>query len=491
MGTGKAALNQAAAIAGLGGIGKTQTAVEYAYRYHPTVYKWVFWIKAGTELELVTDLSAMGRSLGLGAETDTINELAARSLNWLETHDQWLLVFDNADEPNIVKPWLPRNPQGRVLLTSRAKRFVSLGIKAPIEVEKLSLDESIAFLRNRTHRSSLDATEATAATDLAKRLDGLPLALEQAAAYIARVGVSFAVYWKHYQQQQEQLLEKGFPETGDYPKKLATTWLLNFEEVERRSPASMLILQLSVVLAADDIPEWLLLRCAEEFELIDCTDELALAEQLAVLEDFSLIQREWQTANYSIHRLVQAVLWQQMTPTQQQDWMQRAIAGLSAVFPDVTKVENWAVCKQLVPHVQAIATRQAIALETNEWAQLLGQTGHYLYNQGRYAEAEPLYQRALAISEQQLGPDHPAVATRLNNLAELYRDQGRYAEAEPLYLRTLTICFNRLGADHPHTQATWQNFYLFVQQVIQAGQTAQLSDHSVTQELLRQMKRGK
>ena len=108
-------------------------------------------------------------------------------------------------------------------------------------------------------------------------------------------------------------------------------------------------------------------------------------------------------------------------------------------------------------------------------------------SQGRYGEAEPLFLRSLQIKEQQLGADHPATATSLNNLAELYRSQGRYGEAEPLYLRTLAILFNSLGQDHPNSQTVWKNFIALLTQVMQAGQTAQLSQHPLTQDLLRQM----
>jgi len=611
--TGKAALNQAVALSGLGGIGKTQTAVEYAYRYFydtPT-YEWVFWIKADTELALVTDLAELARSLDLG--DGTLEELATRSRRWLETNHGWLLIFDNADQPEIVKLWLPRNPQGRVLLTSRAPRFTSLGIKTPIAVKKFSLEESIAFLRDRTDRPDLNAAELAAVTALAQELDGLPLALEQACAYIAQTGVSFAVYGYYYQQQRLVLLEKGLPETGDYPQSVATTWLLNFEAVEKQSPASVPILQLSAVLAADAIHEPLLLVCAEEFGLADCTDELALAEQLAALANFSLIQRERTTASYSIHRMVQAVIWQRLSAAEQQTWLQRAIAGLNAVFPDVTQFENWGTCGRLVPHVQAIAKLTTAAQSTLQWGFLLNQAGYYLNvqgrygeaeplylrsvtiaeqqfgaehpnvaaslnnladlyraqgrygeaeslfqrslqiceqqlgadhpntasslnnlaglyrsqgryseaeplyrrslqireqqlgadhpatatslnnlaelyrSQGRYGEAEPLYQRSLQIIEQQLGADHPTTASSLNNLAELYRSQGRYGEAEPLYLRTLAILFNSLGQDHPNSQTVWKNFIALLTQVMQAGQTAQLSQHPLTQDLLRQM----
>jgi tetratricopeptide (TPR) repeat protein len=470
--TGKAALNQGAALAGLGGVGKTQTAVEYAYRYFydEAFYQWVFWVKADTELALITDLAAIARSLDLG--DGTLEELATRSRQWLAKHPHWLLIFDNADQPEIVKPWLPRNPQGRVLLTSRAQRFTSLGIQAPIAVQKLSLEESIAFLRDRTQPRDqdgaqsappdLDAAELAAATALAQELDGLPLAMEQAAAYIDRALVSspqrFAVYWQAYQHRQLALLQRSQPQTGDYPQTVQTTWVLNFEQVQNLSPAAVPILHLSAVLAADDIPEFLLLEGAAEFGFVDGTDELALAEQLATLADFSLIQRERDKASYSIHRMVQAVIWQGLTEAEQQDWLHRAIAGLSAVFPDPEQVGTWAICGQLTPHVQAIAALPTSpALDTPPGADLLNQTGGYLYAQGRYDEAKPLYRRSLQIREQQLGADHPDVATSLNNLAELYRVQGRYGEAKPLYLRSLQIKEQQLGADHPDTALSLNN----------------------------------
>jgi tetratricopeptide (TPR) repeat protein len=123
-------------------------------------------------------------------------------------------------------------------------------------------------------------------------------------------------------------------------------------------------------------------------------------------------------------------------------------------------------------------------------ATCLNNLANLYHSQGRYAEAEPLYGRSLAIWEQQLGADHPAVATSLNNLAGLYRTQGRYAEAEPLYCRALAILFNRLGEDHPNTQTGCQNFYSFLASVVEAGRAEELSDHPITQAALRQMREG-
>lgn len=181
-------------------------------------------------------------------------------------------------------------------------------------------------------------------------------------------------------------------------------------------------------------------------------------------------------------------------------------------------------------HVQAIDRQQA--RETLEFAQLLNGTGYFLYERGRYGETEPLYVKALRIYRSQLGEDHPHTAASLNNLAALYNAQGRYGEAEPLlrqaleivqsqlgdnhphtaaslsglalllyvqgrygeaelfFLQALVICMQTLGENHPNTQTVWQNFVYFLQQVMAAGRTADLSDHPLTQGLLAQLQQG-
>ncbi|NJR57900.1 MAG: tetratricopeptide repeat protein [Cyanobacteria bacterium CRU_2_1] len=185
--------------------------------------------------------------------------------------------------------------------------------------------------------------------------------------------------------------------------------------------------------------------------------------------------------------MVQEVLRDGMDDTMRQQWLERAVEALNQVFPS-GDFETWQHCKRLVTHVQTIEchftqlTHPAVSS-----GRLLNAAGYYLHDQGRYSEAEPLSLRSLSIREQQLGEQHPDVASSLNNLVGLYQSQGRYAEAEPLYLRALAILFDRLGKTHPNTQTVWRNFLYFLQQVIQAGQTTQLSDHPWTQALLRQI----
>ena len=163
VGDKKAALTQV--IRGLGGIGKTQTAVEYAYQNREE-YKAVLWIKAATELEIRQDMADAARLLKLPHD-ETDLEAAVRVLkHWLEQNSDWLLIFDNADHPELLKPFMPRTPKGHILLTSRASVFGTLGILNPIELPLLSPEDAAEFLLIRTQRDGGDDAEVESARHL-------------------------------------------------------------------------------------------------------------------------------------------------------------------------------------------------------------------------------------------------------------------------------------------------------------------------------------
>ena len=232
-----AALSQA--IAGLGGVGKTQTAVEYAYR-HRDQYRAVLWVRADTETSLVSGYRELAEVLGLPEkDAQDSNEVAAAVRRWLGREPGYLLILDNADDPALVKPYLPPDPRGHVLLTSRAHNFDVLSIRKPIELPVLTPDEALEFLLKRTGREGpLDPAEQDAARTLARELGYLPLALEQAAAYMVEHEEAFSIYLAAYRAERLKLLDEMGPVVGEYPETVRTTWKRSFDAVAKASPAA-------------------------------------------------------------------------------------------------------------------------------------------------------------------------------------------------------------------------------------------------------------
>ena len=433
----------AQAITGLGGIGKTQTALEYACR-HRGYYQAVLWVTADSKEDLVSGFVAIAVLLNLPAKDEQDQQLAVTAVkNWLATQSGWLLVLDNVDDPTQVKAFLPLNHHGHVLLTPRAQVFDFLGIENPLELEEMPPDEARMFLLKRTGRSNPSTTESEAIDLLAEELDYLPLALEQAGAFITRKQASFQNYLISYRKRGLQLLETTRPVIGEYPKSVITTWSLNFEQVKQTSPGATDLLMLSAFLSPDKIPLEILTLGSEELGslLSDALakvheDPLVLDELLESLTQYSLIRRYLEQKAYDIHRLVQAVLKAGMDETTKSQWAERAVRAVNRVFPS-PEFADWPLCNRLLPQaLRCAALIEAWGVEFEGAARLLNDTAYYLYERARYEEAEPLYRRALAIFEKALGPEHPDVVTVKENYAFMLNETGR-AMKRPLWKRLL------------------------------------------------------
>jgi len=457
------ALSQPQAISGLGGIGKTQLALEYAYRSRGD-YQAVLWTQADTRENLTSSYLTIATLLNLpekGEQESTRVIVAVK--NWLQRSTDWLLILDNADELALARDFLPPSFGGHVLLTTRAQamgRFARC-----LEVDILSTELAALFLLRRAGLLPVEATleqasehDRSVARAICEEVGGLPLALDQAGAYIEETGCSLAEYQRLYQHRRADLLaERRGQLVDDHPLPVATTWSLSFAQVEQKNPAAADLLRLCAFLAPDTIPEEMITQGAEHLgpQLAPVgADAYLLNQSIEALRAYSLLRREasHETApSLSVHRLVQAVLKDQMDEQDRQQWSERAVRAVNAAFPEVEH-RTWPQCDRLLPH--ALLCAELIAQEQMtfpEATRLLNQTGYYLDERARYTEAEPLLVRALQIREQQLGPDHPDTATSLNNLALLYENQGKYAQAELLVVRTLAIYEQQLGPEHPRT----------------------------------------
>jgi len=425
-----AAIGQKSAVSGLGGIGKTQLAVEYAYR-HYEAYSYILWAHADSVESLNIWYAELATRLELPEKQEQEQEIIVQAVKrWLQREQGWLLILDNADTPSLLPDFLPSTIGGHLLITTRAADVSTqiVGIGHSFVVENFSDEQGALFL---LHRSGLLASDATLdqaeekmrqlAMQISHELGGLPLALDQAGAYLKATGSSLAVYQQIYQQHRIQLLKER--RSVDHPEPVATTWNISFRRVEQQNPAAADLLRFCAFLAPNAIPEEILRNGAEELGKTlapIAADPFLLNGAIENLLAYSLIGRDAQAQTLSVHRLVQAVMRDSLPAESQQQWMQHALGAVNAAFPNI-EYANWPTCDRLLPHALVCATwGEQLPDILPITARLLNQAGIYLYSRARYSEAEPLYQRALAIREQQLGADHPDTARSLNNLALLY-----------------------------------------------------------------------
>jgi len=466
--TRRVALTQPQAIQGLGGIGKTQIAVEYAYRARERgQYTHILWINAASEDALLTSFAGLAEvlpALPVKGEADQ-RKLVAAIKRWLEQcQERWLLIVDNADDIALVRDYLPSRGLGSIVLTTRASAVGSLA--RSVEVETMGFLEGTQLLLRRAQRFA-DASdeEINQAGNIVVALDHFPLALDQAGAYLEETQCSFKDYLDLYRTHRQKLLAQRGEQMTDYPNSVATTWLLSFQKVQQANPAAAELLELCSFLAPDRIPEELLkdgVAYWPAFLQQAVAGPLLFQQLIADLLKFSLVKRLVEEHALSIHRLVQAVQRDRMEFETQCHWAERAVQAINAVFPgNPQDVATWSQCLRYLDQAQACHTlieNYGLALVVG--ASVLNRTGLYLYGHASYTIAEPLYVRALSIYEQELRPQHPNIASSLDNLAELYREQGKYAEAEPLYQRALSIREQELGASHPHTATSLNNLAL-------------------------------
>jgi tetratricopeptide (TPR) repeat protein len=511
-------LAQSWAINGLGGIGKTQIVLEYAYRYRQN-YRFVFWTSAATRETLLADLVNIADLLQLPerAEQDQKKVLIAVK-KWLATHQEWLWILDNADDIAMVRDFVPLEQPGHLLLTSRAQALGSLAWG--IEIEAMDMVESTLFLLRRAKLLTPDAfldqvpkDQLAAAEAIVLEMGLLPLALDQAGAYIEATRCNLPDYLRLLRSSPLRLLDERGAHV-DHPLSVTRTFTLAFAQLEQSNAAAAELLTACTFLAPEAIPEEFFCAGAAylgpTFEMLDF-DPFQFNSTMQTLLAYSLLQRQPNTHTLTIHRLVQAVLKEHLPEAVQRAWAARLMHAMSQISPPHRmQVDYWQGCKRLFPHALALMD---LALDyqseeddedTTELITLTISVAHYFWNcaqfteaeslyqraldtceqtlgsghllvakavqglanvcfaQGKYAEAEPLYQRALRIREQMFGTEHALTANTLSNLALLYTRQGKYQEAEPCYQRTLRIHEQTHGAEHPEVARSLNNLGSFI-----------------------------
>lgn len=439
-----------AALHGLGGIGKTQLVVEYAYRYAPS-YNLVWWLRAEKAETLLEDFRALADELRLPSHSDAnLSRVASDVRQWLEAHSGWLLVADNAIDPRSLERRLPSRGPGHVVITSRNRDWGSIAQLMAIDV--LDVDEAAELLLRRSGQENGERE----ARELAKQLGCLPLALEQAAAYVAENGTTLARYAELYRQQPKKLRAARPASWTQNQATVALTWNLSIESVRATSPAARKLLEICAFLAPDGIPEQLFrthdARKCLPIELANL-DDLAWDATCGLIHRLSLVKRNYGTL--SIHRLVQDVLIESLLVKTRLQRSRIAIQLIRLQFPAMSREPStWQDSARLLPHVLMLAGRFGDQHEPDNVSWLLDHAALYLASRGEYDAAQSLYERALVIRQKALGPSHPDTATTINNLANLHRNRGTLDKAMPLYRQALQIRKRSLGPRDLETAMT-------------------------------------
>jgi hypothetical protein len=290
-------------LRGMGGVGKTQLATEYCY-LHAGEYDLVYWIAAEEPATIPDQFTGLARQLGLDPAPDP-ETLRVQVHEQLRQVPGWLLVFDNADQVEDIRAWLPGGPllpgiPGHVIVTTRRGGFAALG--QVMELDVIDLPAAVALLRTRVPHLPGKIGE-----QIAEELGQLPLALEQAAAYLDRSAIPAADYLILLRQRAKDLYPRG--QVSGRGDTIATLWDITFERISSENPAAVVLLELCAYLAPEPIPLDLFTAHAGLLPpplAAAATDTLAFNEVIATLVDYSLAKRT--QAGLQLHRLVQGVI---------------------------------------------------------------------------------------------------------------------------------------------------------------------------------------
>jgi tetratricopeptide (TPR) repeat protein len=463
----------------LGGTGKTQLALEYAHR-HQDRYAGIWWMLADSESSLVAGYSDLAKRLNLPASRTGDPRLAAeaarRYLEGRGSQDRWLLVLDNVNEVDVVDGWIPDRGVVDVLVTSWVGKWDGDRFFHPRKVELLSLDEAIELLMRRTEDRDRDSAKA-----LAEDLGRLPLALEQAAAFVneQRETRSLALYLDLYRSNPGGALARHRPKTGNYPETVGTTWKISMSAVEEEVPAARDLMNLLSFFAPDAIPLDLIIAASdllpEDLGAALRDPELGI---ISMLNQYSLISLG-PSGDIFIHRLVQTVTRHELALDAQSHWSERALHLVLDIFPgNAHEYEYWSTAGRTLTHATQVLQHAERSNDADaERAELSARVGSFLHSQGGLAEARALHEEALALRRRVLPAEHPDIGTSLNNLAGVMESQGELAGAREKYEEALTLLRRVLPAEHPAIATSLNNLAgLLFRQGDLAGVVAMLGE---------------
>jgi hypothetical protein len=462
---------------------KSQIAIEYAYRIKESAPRtWVFWVHASNPARFKQAYRDIAAKVELPGRDDPKVEILGLVHSWLcdERNGQWLMVVDNADDNQVfyssnidsssvaqgaleVAPlanFLPQSANGCILVTSRdlVAAVNLVGAKHNvIQVEPMGDQDALALLMSKVQVDEPSKEDARA---LIKTLEGIPLAITHAAAYIAvrepRVTIStYLELFRESEANQTYLLNsqeaRDIRRDASVSDAVITTWQISFEQIQNTRREAAELLSLMAMFDRQGVPEHL---------LYEGRTKLQFEEAVAPLCSFSLVKTQigkqsaqqlgWQL--FEMHSLVQLATKKWLAlHCQVHMWQKASLRIMAAAFPG-GRPETWTVCRALLPHARKLLDYSTKENEARlHQATVANSTAWYLVHMGEYVTAESIGRRAMITREELLGPEHTDTLISVSHLGSVLESQGKYEEAEAMHRRDLEGSEKVLGPEHPNT----------------------------------------
>ncbi|KAL6229422.1 hypothetical protein BDW75DRAFT_245754 [Aspergillus navahoensis] len=453
------------AICGLGGVGKTQIALELAYRVRERDSTCsVFWVPCTSSASVEQAYMGIAQALGIQEiKPADAKECVKTHLSQL-TGRKWLLIFDNADDMSMwvggsagateMANILPQSEEGHVLFTTRNRKLaVRLASPFVVDVSEPDVETSIKILEKALLRKNLLAN-INETIALLQQLAFLPLAISQAAAYINSNDIKLSDYTALLKDQESdviELLSEDFGDDGRYQEiqnPVATTWLISFQQIQQMSPLAAEYLSFMACINPRDIPQSLLPEASSRKKKIDA---------IGVLKAFSFITEQVKDNALSLHRLVHRSTRNWLRRQQRFSLqIQKTADHLDQVFPG-NDFKNQRVWREYLPHALSLIGERDFPKEQEKYIRLVYNIGRCLQTDGRYYEAAMLFEDSVMLHKRYRGDDDPSTLASMANLALIYINQGRWKEAEELGVQVMEARSRVLGPEHPHTLISMDN----------------------------------
>jgi nucleoside phosphorylase/tetratricopeptide (TPR) repeat protein len=439
------------AICGLGGVGKTQIAIELAYRMRNREPECsIFWISCTSFESVEQAYMSIASKLGMTNTKPTEVKEQVKAYLSEERMTKWLLLFDNADDMEMwtMADFLPESERGHILFTTRSRQIaVRLASSNVVMISEPDIETAVEILRKSLIKKDL-LNDHEAAIALLRELACLPLAITQVAAYINEKDISLSEYTALLHENEPdviELLSEDFGDEGRYKdtqNPVATTWWISFQQIQRMNQTAIDYLLFMACINPRHIPLSLLPQPISKKKRIDA---------IGLLKAFSFVNEEGGDCSLNLHRLVHLATRNWMRENQQfSRQILKTADRLSEAFPDGYHT-NRKLWREYLPHVLSFVREVEFQQQQEKYVDMLHKIGICLYHDGRYKEAEYQFLQVLNMRRKALGPEHPKTLTSMNHLALAYRNQGRWKKADEIATEVLNMQKKALGPEHPET----------------------------------------